>query len=421
MDSFLEADIKHKDSVRLIGRLVATERVINENLRLPKANRVSFEFDAINARLAPDDALAAIEGRGDPSQIALVKILTTEEKFRLLSGVDEVNDGQWYQITLCSRPATGPLAWASSLGSLGYEERAGFVVDEIRWLFSEEEAPLSPVGASVDPERDLAQKIAGACHFPANANFESKAVTKLFRRIDRPYRIVVRDVGQASFCSAVDERGRELFHLDAGWPLPFNKKTAFTKPTINSRDAPVILSHWDWDHLHGYYAIEGLAGGTWIAPIQRLGPGAKLVAHKLAADNRLIGVSSSISAKFLRFGVCQGAPGNLNQTGLWVRLTLKSNRSILFVGDADYDRVPRSMARYSSFLVATHHGATFTGDVVCPEYWDYRCRCVVSVGKGNGYGHPSHLAIEAHKNMGWSMEYTCEWHMASRGNRYLGP
>ena len=95
MDSFLEADIKHKDSVRLIGRLVATERVINENLRLPKANRVSFEFDAINARLAPDDALAAIEGRGDPSQIALVKILTTEEKFRLLSGVDEVNDGQW--------------------------------------------------------------------------------------------------------------------------------------------------------------------------------------------------------------------------------------------------------------------------------------------------------------------------------------
>lgn len=407
--------------IRLIARLVRSEALINEELVLPNANRVAFEFDSIDARMSADEALATIADRADRSRIAVLKLLTTSEHFRYLAGVSEVRDGQWYQITLLPRGTKpGPFAWASSLGDAGYQEMVRLVLDEAHYLFSEDESPLSPVGAAVGNERALAQSISDACRFPESAIGKSRAARNLLSRANAPHKIVVRDVGQASFCSAIDQHGNELFHLDAGWPISYNKKTASSKPTLKNSNVPVILSHWDWDHLHGYHAIPGLVGSTWIVPVQRLGPGARLVAEKLAINNRLLGVSSAnVSAGPLRLGRCKGKAGNLNQTGLCVQITLQSGKKVLFMGDADYDLVRPRLSTLPDFIVATHHGAKFTGSVVSPRGGSGQC--VVSVGKGNGYGHPSDAAVMCHSGAGWSMSFTCERNGIPRGSRHLGP
>jgi beta-lactamase superfamily II metal-dependent hydrolase len=421
MGNFLGAAIETREPVSLIARLVRSEPLINEQLVLPAANRASFEFDAIDARMSADEALATIADRADQSRLAVLKVLTTVEHFRYLSGVGEVRDGQWYSIILVPRgQQSGAFAWASSLGDAGYEENVPLVLEEIRFLFSEGEGPLAPVGAAVGNERSLAHAIANACKFPANAIGKSGAAGILLSRIVAPYEIIVRDVGQASFSSAVDRNGNELFHLDAGWPISYNSKTVTNKPKLKVSDLPVILSHWDWDHLHGYHAIMGLAGGIWIAPVQQLGPGAKLVAERLAANNRLLGVSSAnVSVGPLRLGRCKGKAGNLNQSGLYVQTTLESGKTVLFVGDADYDLVLPRLATLPDFIVATHHGAKFTGNVVSPRSGGGRC--VVSVGKGNGYGHPSDAAVQRHLKAGWSMSFTSERNGTPRGSRRLGP
>ncbi|ACP23939.1 hypothetical protein NGR_c01360 [Sinorhizobium fredii NGR234] len=407
--------------ITLIARLVRSEALTNDDLVLQKANRVAFEFDAIDARMSADEALATIADRADRSRLAVLKILTTAEKFQYLADIGDVRDGQWYRINLLPRgKKPGPFAWASSLGDAGYEEIVPFVLDEIRYLFSEVDSPLSPVGAAVGNERALAQAIAEACKFPERAIGKSRAARNLLSGANSPHKIVVRDVGQASFCSAIDQHGNELFHLDAGWPISYNKKTAASKPRLKVSDVPVILSHWDWDHLHGYHAIAGLAGGIWIVPVQRLGPGAKLVAEKLATNNRLLGVSSAnVSAGPLRLGRCKGKAGNLNQTGLCVQTTLQSGKTVLFMGDADYDLVRPRLSTLPDFIVATHHGAKFRGSVVSPRGGSGRC--VVSVGKGNGYGHPSAAAVMCHSGAGWSMSFTCERNGIPRGSRHLGP
>lgn len=421
MGNFLAAAVETREPVSLIARLVRSEPLINEQLVLPAANRVSFEFDALDARMTAEEALATISDRADRSRLALLKVLTTSDHFRYLTNVEEVRDGQWYRITLLPREKrSGPFAWASSLGDAGYEENVPLVLNEIRFLFSEGESPLAPVGAAVGTERALAQAIANACRFPESAVGKSGAAKILLGGLSAPHEIIVRDVGQASFSSAVDRSGKELFHLDAGWPISYNKKTVSVRPKLKVSDAPVILSHWDWDHLHGYHAIDGLSGGTWIAPVQRLGPGAKLVAEKLAAESRLFGVSSAnVSAGPLRLGRCKGKAGNLNQTGLCVQTTLQSGKMILFMGDADYDLVRPKLSAKPDHIVATHHGAKFAGRVVSPNRGG-GC-CVVSVGKGNGYGHPSEAAVESHSNAGWSMSFTSERNGTPRGSRRLGP
>ena len=421
MGSFLVAAAELGDPVSLIARLVRSEPLINEGLVRKKANRISFEFDTIDARMTAEEALATIADKADRSRLALLKVLTTAEHFRYLSGTEEFRDGQWYSITLLPRgERPGPFAWASSLGDDGYEENVPLVVDEIQYLFSEGDSPLAPVGAAVGRERALAQAIAEACKFPENAIGKRREAKILLGHMCAPHEIIVRDVGQASFCSALDAHGTELFHLDAGWPISYNKKTASSKPKLRVSNVPVILSHWDWDHLHGYHSIQGLAGGIWITPVQRLGPGAKLVANTLAANNRLLGVcATSVFGGPVRLVRCKGKAGNLNQTGLSVQTTLQSGKTVLYMGDADYDLVSPRMSALPDFIVATHHGAKFSGSVVLPLGGSGRC--VVSVGKGNGYGHPSSAAIANHSSAGWSIEYTSQWGAVRRSDRYLGP
>lgn len=406
---------------KLIARLCRVEAIINDGLVNANANRVGFEFDTIDAELPIDNALATIDGKADPSRLFLLKILTTSSEFSRLAQTFEAADGQWFAIRLLPRgKISGPLAWTSSLGPGGYLRTIPMVVESIRFLFSDGDRPLRPVGAAVDPDVGLAHAIATVCEFPASAIGKVRAAKALLASLPAPTTITVNDVGQASLVTAKDHGGEPLFHLDAGWPISYNLKTAAAKPIFASTGLPVILSHWDWDHLHGYYAISGLSSGVWIAPIQRLGPGAAKVAKWLARHGRLYGVASgNLAAGAVVLGRSKGPKGDINRTGLCARIALASGKTLLFVGDADYDLARPVPVTPPDFLVAAHHGARFNGAVVPPLA--YGASCVVSVGKGNGYGHPSRKHIKKHKKLGWQVSYTCKHGGVSRGSRTLGP
>lgn len=406
---------------KLIARLCRVESIINDGLVNPNANRVSFEFDTVDAEIPRDDAIAMIDGAADPSGLFLLKVLTTSSEFSRLSQIPQAADGQWFAISLLPRgKISGPLAWATSLGPDGYEQTIPMVVKNIRFLFSDGDRPLRPVGADVDADAVLAQAIALACEFPIGAIGKVAEAKSVLASLPAPTTITVHDVGQASLATAKDRQGKPLFHLDAGWPISYNIKTASAKPTLGTAGLPVILSHWDWDHLHGFYAIPGLSSGVWIAPIQRLGPGAAKVAKWLAGKGRLHGVASgNIKGLSVVLGRAKGPKGDLNRTGLCARITLASGKTLLFVGDADYDLVRPAPVAPPDFLIAAHHGARFKGAVVSPA--TVGASCVVSVGKGNGYGHPSPSHIAKHTKSGWTVSYTCKHGAVSRGSRTFGP
>lgn len=415
MQSFLR-----EGPVRLIGRLGRVERLNNEQLVVKRANRVGFEFDAVNARAPIASSLAAIEARGAGEDLALLKVLTTYDRFHALTEQDLAREGDWYLLELDPRgKLSGPLAWSSSLVDGGYREDTRLVLRRATWLFHDDEAPLRPLSSTVTEEREMAQAIAAACGFPAAAIRKGAAAKALLAGLPTPHDALVHDVGQASFVSLRQANGGIIAHLDAGWPISWNRKTAPKKPpALKGAGAPVILSHWDWDHLHGYHAISGLSAGIWVVPIQKLGPGAKRVATTLADANRLYGVTSRrLLAGAFRVGRCRGLKGNSNQTGLAIRISLASQKQILFVGDADYDLAPSVVGGAADLLVATHHGAAFDGAVPMPKA--HGAQCVVSVGAGNTYGHPSEKALKQHGAQHWTISFTCKWDRKSRGSRVL--
>jgi competence protein ComEC len=249
---------------------------------------------------------------------------------------------------------------------------------------------------------------------------KTASARQLLASIPRPHDILVRDVGQASFASLRDRSKQELLHLDAGWPISYNLHTAGSVPSIGGKAAPVILSHWDWDHLHGYHVMPCLRQSIWISPVQRLGPGASLVANALAKRDCLYGVSiSTLAAGPFIVGRCRGKRGNLNNTGLWARITLESGKSLLYIGDGEYDLVPLRHRVQPDFLVVTHHGAEFVGAIPAPT--QAQNICIVSVGAKNTYGHPSSSAIGRHKAAGWHPSFTCQWGRRARGSRIVGP
>ena len=74
----------------------------------------------------------------------------------------------------------------------------------------------------------------------------------------------VVDVGQGSMVAVFANAQPRLF-FDYGWPLSFYAATAPARPTPPAPDAaPVVLSHWDFDHWS--FPFAGFVGGmpTWM-------------------------------------------------------------------------------------------------------------------------------------------------------------
>jgi competence protein ComEC len=387
---------------------------------LPSRGRYSFEFDGIDAAVSPDDVDEALSDREIVRPFALVRVITSFDRFASDLG-SEPREGMWVEMQITPEArGSRPRASLAQLTPAGYTEEARGHLGEIRVLFDRDEPPrdFPGAGASVAASRQLATSIVQKCSIPSGAAVDRGEVTRLLRPpLSRAHAIKVRDVGQASFTTIFSADGKELAHFDAGWPISYNGHTA--PPVLPSpRAAPVILSHWDWDHLHAWHRVERLRLTHWLVPQQQVGPGATKVANALHAKRLLrayAGADVAVGASTLIR--CKG-PSGMNDTGLALSLALTSGKVALLVGDASYAHLGMGAGSAAyDMMVATHHGATFVGPVPVPKA--PKSPCVVSVGYDNIYGHPTKAAVDEHRAAGWKISRTCTHRKIQRGDRTL--
>jgi competence protein ComEC len=383
--------------------------------------RTSFEFDGIDSDVPDDDLERSIASPDIVKPFASVRAVTTERAFRKKFGFVPV-EGDWVELKIRPRIWDGEtIAFHAQLTPDGYVQHSRGVLEDARLLFRRDEEPKAPrpVGAAVAPVLLKATKVVQLCQFPSSAIGPLTEARKILKGLSAVKDVQVRDVGQASFVSLRDAKGEVLGHFDAGWPISYNAHTApGTAPAITGT-APVILSHWDWDHLHGYYQCKTLQTVQWLTPVQVMGPGASKIATQLHAKSLLIGYGGPAiltvgNATLLQ---CTG-PARLNDNGLSLALTLASQRTALLVGDAGYGALGTwPTGKTFDYLVVTHHGADFTGTV--PATTPTANRGIISVGFRNVYQHPRANAIRLHTNAGWTLERTSKHGTTARGDKIL--
>lgn len=395
--------------------------------------RTSFEFDALDENCLRDGGLRRLFLSDDVEPFGLVRVLTTPTRFGELFEV-EPREGSWYRLQLTPRELAlrrretrKVMAWHAQLTPEGYTRRSRGYITGAEFLSGDGEPPLKSLSAASSSAKAANQGAIAAAQFPNITPIDNHAVATFLQGLHAVDKIQVHDVGQASFLTLYDINDRPIVHYDAGWPVAFNGETIPASPPV-CQSAPVILSHWDWDHLSGYYRFPALKLVKWITPEQHLGFGAARVASRLDNDGLLMGFNGApVGANSLTLGVCVGHSGSNNQTGLALRVALPSKimdgvvsgpRAALLTGDADYDSTPATLKTQPLHaLLVTHHGAHFNG--VVPKGPKDRGCAVVSVGKGNRYKHPKARAIRRHLQRDWDIQMTCSWAHLSRGPKWI--
>jgi hypothetical protein len=365
--------------------------------------RVSWEFDCLSRKEPEVEAPQQGWLRG----IEAVRVRSTSNKFQRVCG-ESPEVGDWFLLYFAGRK------WQEGLPC----QRSPLLVGEFEadfpdWIHYGQkimddrgvEPPPHPVGAATSEDIDWGKDIVSDSNFPPASEADEPTLRAVLSSIGVPKKVVVRDVGQANFCCLKDEGNRIALYYDVGWPLSFNKKTAPPRVAIDFTRAPVVLSHWDWDHLHFALRPEGryLKDSKWIVPIQKLGPGAARFAKELSKNGKLLGwKANGLTFNFGSIAPCTAPSSNSNSSGLAMRVSLRSGKTVLLVGDADYDFVANVLKLPVDGLAATHHGARFLSAwTSVPKPKRAFDKCIVSFGKGNSYGHPHQDALKKHNSAGW--------------------
>ena len=398
---------------RLIAFVTHVER-IGDTARA----RTSFEFDAIDEKAAGGNVNQTFQS---VSPFAHLRVLTTNHRF--VTEFERIPIvGDWYELEISADKPPPPEsrlpAWHSQLSDGGYVSHSRGYLRFARYLFGEGEPAPSELGAAGDPAIARARRVAKAVELP-RAVISRNAVRSTLNSIQPPACLVVHDVGQAAFVSLRDQSEQPVLYYDAGWPISYNRHTALKKKQILCNGAPLILSHWDWDHMHGYYRFPDIRLSDWIVPDQKVGPGTGRIIRALVAANKIIDFKGKpIGFKWGRLGLSKGKGGNINQTGIALRVKLDCGRVALLVGDADYQNLPSLIRRKPiNFLVFTHHGANFDGQAPTGVLNDNKS--VISYGKRNTYKHPKKSALEKHDIAGWKPVRTASYRSWKRDDRLV--
>jgi len=381
---------------------------------------VSVELDGIDEETLDEDVTALFLDRAAVDPFGLLRVIVPEN---FVVDGRPMQSGAWFRLTLFDDDGDRRMrAEHAQLTQGGYTIRSKGYVGDIEWVGEDGDPPLHSVGASVAKRKKRAQKAINNGVFPQGAVVQASGVF-VCAWPRPPFKVQVRDVGQAGFVTLRDEKDDPVLHFDAGWPVSFNGHTAPATTTVANLWAPVVLSHWDWDHLHGYYVFPDLRYMEWFTPVQTLGPGASRVAAQLNSRGLLFGLTGGPvtfgAGGWGRLAVCAGPAGNKNQTGLALEARVRAEDGtedwVLMTGDADYQHAVAALGTSNVYagLVVAHHGATFAGPVPIPTG---AARAAVSYGDGT-YGHPSATALTAHA--AWSLERTAMYKSTSRGCRYL--
>jgi competence protein ComEC len=248
-------------------------------------------------------------------------------------------------------------------------------------------------------------------------------IEQILQAVPPPEKIVIRDVGQASFASFLNDAEQSYLHFDTGLPVSWNAHTAPKSIGITfANEQVVVLSHWDWDHLHAAFSIKQLLDAKWIVPSQRLGPGAARLAMAIAKKGNLFvwPAGKTFNGSHMWIAECKGSPKNANNTGLALRAKLQSGSEALLSGDADYSNIPMSLKAPADFLLVTHHGAAMAQGSTPIGRASKTGFAAVSYGAGNSYRHPHDATQQHHTLAGWGhWRTTARRPSRPRDNRYF--
>lgn len=267
--------------------------------------------------------------------------------------------------------------------------------------------------------------------------------------LDLPYANVM-DVGQGGMVTVQQSRRPAIPQLffDFGWPLRPFEKTAPVPPNLDTvHNAPVVLTHWDFDHFA--FALDDVKSNAyvwrsraddrdWLVP----GIGVKwgdvlpsvtgifwalhlfLVGKLKVWPDTLAGLTTGFVtiAKTVPYSPCKG---DANQHGLFMLLhdcvrpnsgdkTEKAVRAIMIPGDADYQAIKHALYPNLTVadpfpigifdwkgLVATHHGGEFSYAILpsttLPRAKGHAPKGILAISVGQTkYGHPTARAQQAY-------------------------
>lgn len=403
---------------RVFARLTRVEQIGDSGLA-----RLSLEFDTVNSERG-DAAAKWIQSASsaEDENFGLLRVVTTARRFEdLVNAPPQL--WHWYELELTPDHRDGGLlSWFAQLTPSGYTARSRGRTRLGRRLVAPDEAsPLGafPLGAAVTPQPTLPAALASTCA-PANGAHPLAAYDVL-SLVPQASAVIVHDVGQASFCTLTNEAGEALLHFDVGAPTAFNRHTAPPGPIRFQvgTPPPVVLSHWDWDHLGAVFLIDHLNSAPWIVPDQGLGPGAARLAARLARQGCLHLWPGGVTRfSFGQIGECLGT--GRNDSGLAALVELSKGRNVLLTGDAGYDSIPGKLTGSGvDALVATHHGArprSIADHPPVPRAPDPAY--VISYGRRNVYRHPHRAALRSHRSWGAAI-VTAGRRGAPRGDRRL--
>jgi hypothetical protein len=238
---------------------------------------------------------------------------------------------------------------------------------------------------------------------------EDQEIAEMFDVNDISH-VIVLDVGQGSANALIDVDGNVAVYCDVGagvlrdsntWPTDFTDFCYCTQ-------APVVLSHWHYDHFHAANKFPNLISRTWIAPNQKIGPGPQsaMVAKLTNNPNCQLAIYNGqgvIQTGDLALERCSGPTTNQNRSGLavWVKSPDDNNSPILLPGDAGYNDVPMLVGGQTVYsFAASHHGGRTNGTP--PAYPNMGfSRAALSYGRGNSYRHPLPSSMQQLRNQHW--------------------
>ncbi|HLP64754.1 hypothetical protein [Flavobacterium sp.] len=203
----------------------------------------------------------------------------------------------------------------------------------------------------------------------------------------------VYNVGQGNCIALVDIQNNPLLYNDVGGGFGTNKKTypkVFKLCTKNN--PPVLLSHWDLDHIQTAVFDDTILNSKWLVPIQGgLSNTAIHIALELQNRGNLICWNNKLTHYNFsghRVSKCIGNQNNKNNSGLALFINYDNDEYVLLPGDASYTKITNYPVTKFIGLVASHHGSKSSISGV-PKPISEKSMLVYSFGELNTYGHPT--------------------------------
>ncbi|MDN5069026.1 hypothetical protein [Aliarcobacter butzleri] len=233
------------------------------------------------------------------------------------------------------------------------------------------------------------------------------------------HNVVVYNVGQGNCNSLTDSSGIPNLYYDFGGGVFQNTKT-YPGELLNpnkikfcyTTNPPVVLSHWDWDHMSSIMKIDNqeIKESNWIVPKQEIGITHLKIAVELYNNHKLIVWPDNLSLvntnniELQKLTVIDKKDKNNNGLVLTVDLSHICSGCILLPADANYELINQKES-YTG-LVATHHGASSHNCLnKIPNSMSEAMKIAYSFGYKNSYNHPKMESISKHCLSGWSNVY----------------